>query len=154
MKKEIIGFDVGRTIVQAAADGEVKQAYPDALRVITRLVAERFGTNSYLISKVNERQEAGVRAWLSANKFHEVTGVPADHLFFCPERSDKAAIAEKLGITHFIDDRPEVFHHMVNVPNRYLFRAVPEDVEKYKANLGGIVHIESWVQFEKLLLPV
>ncbi|MDD5318824.1 MAG: hypothetical protein PHF79_03360 [Candidatus Pacebacteria bacterium] len=134
-KRETVGIDIGDTIVERS--GDTRQAFPDALRVIKRLVAERFGNNSHIVSKVNAEQMIRVRKWLDENRFHELTGLPASNVEFCAERHEKAPICEKLGITHFIDDRPEVISHMTSVPHRFLFRPNMDDYERLSPSLKG-----------------
>ncbi len=60
--------------------------------------------------------------WLDHNRFWSETGVQRSHLRFCRQRTEKAEIACELGLTHFIDDRPDVLSAMVAVvPFRFLF---------------------------------
>jgi hypothetical protein len=54
-KSEKIGFDLGGTIFQRV-DGRLFLDH-GALRVIRRLVTERFGERSYIIPKVDEEQK-------------------------------------------------------------------------------------------------
>jgi hypothetical protein len=147
----ILGIDIGNTIVDSNLSPH--QPFPDALRVIKRLVAERFRPErTFIVSKVNEEQKLRAMDWLAKTGFHEITGIPENHVEFCAERSDKAPICQRLSITHFIDDRPEVLSHMGTVQNRILFRAIEEDFEFFKARLEGVVRVSSWAEVERLLL--
>lgn len=153
---DILGLDLGNTIVNSAAArvNGLKQTYEHALRVIERLVEERFGQKSYIISRVTPEQKVWAQAWLVASQFHEKTGLPARNVEFCVERHEKAAICKRLGITHFVDDRPEVMSHITTVPYRYLFQANPDDFEKFRHRLDGVIKVDSWLELEALLLPV
>ena len=62
------------------------------------------------------------RLWLDHHRFFERTGIPAENLRFCLERPQKALHCAELGISHFIDDRSDVLHHLAGiVPHRFLF---------------------------------
>lgn len=148
---EIIGFDLGKTIV-SICDGKDKTPFPGVFRVIKRLIGERFGDRSYIVSKVTPEQQKRAEAWLAREGFHELTGLPADHVIFCAERRDKGPICRRLGITHFIDDRPEVLAHMEFVPHRFLFRGDPADREKFKEQLKNVTDINEWHEVESILL--
>ncbi len=151
-KKEILGIDLGNTII-TKVDG-VKRAHENALRVIARLVAERFGRNSYIISRVTPEQKIRAQKWLTESGFHRLTGLPEDHVEWCTERHEKAPIAKRLGITHFIDDRPSVLVHMAGiVPHRFLFQGDLAEAEKLQPALGEITALQSWLEVESQLLP-
>ncbi|HEY1037118.1 MAG TPA: hypothetical protein VGE62_00885 [Candidatus Paceibacterota bacterium] len=164
MKKlEILGIDIGNTIIDGSlAD---KPAYPDAVRVIRRLLSERFSPErTHLISKVNEEQHARVVRWLQDNDFFAVTGLLPENLHFCPERADKAAICDRLGVTHHIDDRPEVHYHLQGiVEHRYMFRHglntdspdpdFLKEREGFMERLTGVELVTSWKKVEEILLP-
>lgn len=149
-KSEKIGYDLGNTILKTI--GGEKHPHNGALRVIKRLTQERFGDNSYIVSRVDPEQKLRAEAWLIRDGFHELTGVPRTHVKFCPERIDKAEICSTLGITHMIDDRPEVLAHMPFVEHRILFQGDPVDYEQFKDQLEGVHRVESWEEIEQLLL--
>jgi len=148
---ETIGIDLGNTIVEKLEGG--RQAFPDALRIIARLVSERFGKNSYIVSKVTPEQKIRAQKWLSESGFHLLTGIPENNVEFCAERHEKAGICRMLGITHFIDDRPSVLVHMHDVPHRFLFQGNPADTEELRPHLGNIIEVNSWIEIESYLLP-
>jgi hypothetical protein len=58
--------------------------------------------------------------------------VPRDHLRFCRARAEKRYHCEELGLTHFIDDRPDV-HSAIQgvVDHQYLFGPQPRWVPDY-----------------------
>ena len=66
-----------------------------------------------------------------AHDFFDRTGVPREHVRFCRRRAEKRAHCEDLGLTHFVDDHPEV-HAAIRgaVRHQYFFgpqrRPVPE----------------------------
>jgi hypothetical protein len=149
--KEKIGFDLGGTIFQRI-DGRLFLDH-GALRVIRRLVTERFDERSYIVSKVDEEQKKRAMAALKMEGLLEITGIPKDHVEFCAERCDKAPICEKLCITHFVDDRPEVLAHMEGiVQHRFLIRGIQSDYNRFRDRLEGVVSVDSWSEIEKYLL--
>lgn len=147
--KDTLGIDLGKTIVHRV--NGIQVLLPDADRVIRRLVSEKFGERVHIISRVTPEQQVRAEAWLRSTRFLQSVGIATDHLHFCAERRDKAPICHRLGITHFIDDRPEVMSHMPFIPHRFLFQANQEDVEKWQTNLSNTVRVESWIDIERHL---
>jgi len=91
------------------------------------------------VSKCGERVEGLSRAWLAHHRFAERTGIPVDHVRFCRERADKAIHCRELGITDFVDDRPDVLGYLDGiVERRYLFGPQSDPVP------GGVVHTPDW----------
>lgn len=128
-----IGLDVGGVIIDRikndGTDTSFKSdnfllttAVPGAFAAV-KLMVEAYGAkNVFIISKV--KSDVKTRMWLSYNQFYRKTGFSADNVHFCRERHEKALIAERLPggpLTHFVDDRADVLHHMSNVRTRYLF---------------------------------
>jgi hypothetical protein len=132
--------DIGRVIIEGPADPEAGDtaffgesdeeamgtpAVPGAIDALVRL-AVRFEGRVWLVSKCGEWIEERSLQWLDHHGFHERTGIPVDHVRFCRRREDKAPHAVELGLTHFVDDRPDVHVHLAGiVPHRYLFGAGP-----------------------------
>lgn len=140
-----LGIDIGRVIIDGSAhpaggdttfftgDDAALLATPEvagAVASIARLVG-LFAGRVWLVSKCGPRVEKRTLRWLEGHRFHERTGVARDHLRFCRARAEKRYHCEKLGLTHFIDDRPEV-HSAIQgvVDHQYVFgpqsRAVPD----------------------------
>ena len=136
-----LGVDIGRVIISGPAgagdtaffEGDTEAmlttpAVTGAFAALARL-AERFGGRVWLISQCGETVERRTLTWLAHHRFAELTGVPLGHARFCRARADKALHCTALGITHFVDDRPEVLGFLDGVvAHRYLFGAhtVPE----------------------------
>ena len=88
---------------------------------IARLTAAFHG-RVWLVSKCGPRiQERSLR-WLEGHDFSRRTGIPMPHVRFCRARADKRKHCDELGLTHFVDDRPEV-HTAIrdSVDHQYLF---------------------------------
>lgn len=131
----ILGIDVGRVLIAPQSSERPDTSFiggslEDALQTppyegmfahLPTLI-ERFAGRACLVSKAGPRVQDKTRHWLRHHRFHERTGVPADSVHFCRERHQKASICARLRVTHFIDDRTDVLHHLKGVvTHRYLF---------------------------------
>ncbi len=146
---EILGIDLGYTIL----DNPNKKEFPESFRVIRRLAAERFGNRIYIVSKVTPEQEVRARNWIESPSFQKGTGIPIKRAHFCQERREKGTICAQLGITHFIDDRPEVMNFMPeSVIHRILFRPRSEDLEQFAHIISNMDKANSWLDIEQMLL--
>ncbi len=154
MQKEILGIDIGGVIIDRVNDKTDTSffgtnylqttAVPGAIRVIRRLVNERFGDAVYLVSKCGKNVEQKTLHWLAHNNFFELTGVSEDHVRFCRERHEKAGICAEFGITHFVDDRLEVLSHLTMVGTRFLFDPRPDEVHQFSQHLKYVRQVDSW----------
>jgi hypothetical protein len=131
-----LGVDIGRVIISGAShpeggdtaffqgDEAVMLATPEvpgAVEAIAELV-ELFAGRVWLVSKCGPRVQARTLRWLAAHDFHGRTGVDAGHVRFCRRRPEKRDHCVALGLTHFVDDRPDVHAAIADVvPHRYLF---------------------------------
>jgi len=93
----------------------IKSSVPCALEAIATLVAERFGEDVYLISKAGPRMESRTRVWLEQVQFSEATGILPENVIYVRRREDKAPECERLGVTHFVDDRVSVLQHLTTI---------------------------------------
>ena len=160
--KDVLGIDIGGVIIQPMdhdkdtsflGENYLKTpAIEGAFAAIHDLGAGRFGADIHLVSKCGPRVERKSREWLDARGFFATTGVPSDNLHFCRERHEKAPICEKLGITHFVDDRLEVLSHMATVANLFLFRPRENEVRRFAQHLDRVRRVESWEALKSGLL--
>jgi len=160
--KEVLGIDFGNTIVHNVKGDKISAGqtgltevrdFENAFNCIIRLIDERFGAeNVHLISKVSPTGEARVREWLRSHDF-AITGFNMDNMHFCRERHEKGPICKKLGITHMIDDRPEVMMSCSGiVPFKLLFRPSPQELETFKvqlSNMTGVTIMNDWWDVER-----
>ena len=98
----------------------------------------------HLVSKCGPGVEAKTRAWLVHHRFGDITGVWEERLHFCRTRADKAPVCERLGVTHFIDDRLEVLGYLSTVPHRYLFQPDEKEMARHAAHLPLVCIVQSW----------
>lgn len=151
-----LGIDIGRVLItpdgeNGGADtsfigGSMEDAlatppYEGMFEVVPELV-RLFKGQVWLVSKAGPRVQEKTRAWLRHHAFFERTGMEPGHLRFCRERPQKADHCRKLGITHFIDDRPDVLGHLKGiVPHRFLFGP-----QKRPYPSADVVPVLSWAQ--------
>lgn len=126
-----LGVDVGGVIVALRGRDEDTSFFgtrpletPAVAGVVDALAAltiQPFAGRIHLISKAGPKVAANTRAWLAHHDFFDRTGIAAANLHFVRERRDKAPVCQRLGITHFVDDRLDVLAHLDTVEHRYLF---------------------------------
>lgn len=163
MNEEALGVDIGGVLIDRVNDGTDTSffsdnylkttAVPGAFDVLCQLVGRRFGPRVHLISKCGKRTESKTREWLEHHRFYSLVGVNRENLHFCRQRHEKHAICQRLGITHFIDDKLEVLGYLLTVPNRYLFQPNPEEVRKFSKILPLVHRVNSWDDIRAMLLP-
>lgn len=135
MKQRALGLDFGKVIMGAVLDGKADTTFlgtsfetamttqpsDGAIEAVSTLV-DAFEGKVWIVSKCGESVQRKTLGWLSRWRFYETTGLPKGNVHFCRERHEKAPICERLGITHFVDDRLDVLEPMVGiVPNLFLF---------------------------------
>ena len=126
-----LGVDVGGVIVMLADDDEDTSffgdrpletpAVPGVVEALARLVGGPFEGRAHIVSKAGPKVAGNTELWLDHHDFFGRTGIAADHLHFVRERRDKAPVCERLGITHFVDDRLDVLAYLESVEHRYVF---------------------------------
>lgn len=123
-----IGIDIegvirGKTAMSRTID-EYLAATPlkNAAKTIKSLVKLFGSDNIFIISRCPEYAEDVILQWLDNQKFFTDINFDRSNVYFCRERADKAPIAKRLQLTHFIDDRIDVLDAMKDiVANRILF---------------------------------
>lgn len=135
-RKPRLGIDIGRVLMAPVQGGRADTSFlkgtfedamrtpssPHALECIGRLI-ERFGpSHVHLVSKAGPGVQNKTWHWLRHNDLYGRIGLEPSRVWFCLERHHKRAHCERLGITHFVDDRLDVLKHLRGlVPNLYLF---------------------------------
>ena len=151
-----MGIDVGGVIMDKTNDETdtsffsgnylESRATKDCFAAIRRLV-NRFGDgNVVIISKCGESTQKKTLEWFKHHDFYNLTGMYENDVHFCRKREEKAPIAEKLHLTHFVDDRLEVLSYMTSVPHRFLFQPTPSEVEKFVKHLKDVKTVYSWLE--------
>lgn len=155
---ELLGVDVGGVLVdRITADGSDTSffserfletpAVADAFEILGRLSRERFGAHICIVSKCGPRTEEKTRLWLAHHGILSTIGIDESALHFCRKRIEKAPICERLGVTHFIDDRMDVLFHLKSVRHRILFGPQEPDM-----TAKGVARAETWRDVARRLL--
>jgi hypothetical protein len=148
-----LGIDIGRVIIDGSAhpaggdtaffsgDEATMLATPEmagGVEAIAGLVS-LFDGRVWLVSKCGRTVQDRTLRWLSAHDFYRRTGLPPDQVRFCRARADKRIHCVELGLTHFVDDHPEV-HEAIHgyVEHQYFFGPQRRPVPPYG------VHAPSW----------
>jgi hypothetical protein len=155
-----LGVDIGRVIIDGpnhpgggdtaffTGDEATMLATPEmpgAVEVIGRLV-ERFAGRVWLVSKCGPRTRARTLRWLDAHDLYGRTGLSREHVRFCRRRAEKRAHCVELGLTHFVDDHPEV-HEAIRdvVDHQYFFGPQRAPVPRYGEAAP------TWAEAERLI---
>lgn len=69
-----------------------------------------------------------------------------ENTLFARNADEKHALAAQIGVTHFIDDEPNILDVMISIPNRILFDARGLFPEK-----TDYCHVESWSELAETL---
>jgi hypothetical protein len=149
-----LGVDVGGVIIEPADEDDDTSFFgahylrtppvDGAFEALAALVDEVFGDQVHVVSKCGEATERRTREWLAHHDFFTRTGIGSDRLHFCRTRPEKAPIAERLGLTHFVDDRLEVLGYLGTVEHRYLFHPRDAEVARHAAHLPAVHRVETW----------
>ncbi len=71
-------------------------------------------------------------------------------MIFCANRADKAPICQERGITHMIDDRPEVMVGMpVTVRTLVLMAPDFDDLARFAPQLRPVTIVRNWLDIEE-----
>jgi hypothetical protein len=154
-----LGIDIGRVIISGSSRSHGDTAFfdgdeaamlatpevPGAVDSIARLIRD-FRGQVWLISKCGPKVQARTLRWLDAHDFYARTGLARDHVRFCRARADKRAHCLDLGLTHFVDDHPEV-HAAIRgaVARQYFFGPQRQPVPDYGT------HTLTWADVEQAI---
>ena len=126
----VVGIDIGGVIVDRAAEDSDTSffgrhpmetpAVPGAFDAIGRLM-ELFEDRVHIVSKAGPRIAKLSQDWLAERGAFNDAGIHRANLHFVRQRHEKSEVCERLGITHFVDDRLDVLAHLTTVEHRYLF---------------------------------
>jgi hypothetical protein len=150
--KEVLGVDVGGVIIDRVNDGTDTSFFGRNFLLTTavagvfdvlRQLNERFD-KIVLVSKCGQSTQDRTRQWLAHHNFYERTGIAEVDVHFCRERREKAPICQKLGVTHFIDDRLEVLGYLESVSHLYLFQPIETEVKRFSRFLPRVKRMNSW----------
>lgn len=145
-----IGLDVGGVLTDSLKNDHSDTSFrsdnflrtspvPGSLIGVQRLVAYFGRPNIVIISKCGEVIEGKTRLWLPHWGYLDIDAIDPANVYYCRERADKAPIARRLQLTHFVDDRSDALSYMEgDVPHRYLFG--PQE----NPTPAGLIGILTW----------
>jgi hypothetical protein len=106
-----------------------------------------------LVSKARPVTQRKTTEWLRHHQFFKVTGMSERDVYYTLSRDDKTRIAEREGVTHFIDDKLEVLGYMYGiVPNLFCFQCHPLQKQRYPFIYQKVRHVTTWEELRMLLV--
>jgi hypothetical protein len=162
-RRPTLGVDVGGVIVTLTGREEDTSffgtrpletpAVEGVFDALAALADEPFAGRVHLVSKAGPKVAANTRDWLAHQDFFRRTGIPDAHLHFVRERRDKAAVCQRLDVTHFVDDRLDVLTYLDTVEHRYLFRGGTGEPVAAETVPGWATVAHEWAELAALLSP-
>lgn len=156
-----LGIDVGGVLVDRVAEnsdtsffGSNPMATPmveGSLEAVRRLLP-LFECRVHIVSKAGPKIAGLSRQWLGRHGFTGTDMIPLSNVHFVRKRPDKDPVCERLGITHFIDDRLDVHRHLETVEHRYLFTGGLGCHEPPIRVDDGVMVVNSWSRLVGLLM--
>lgn len=155
----VLGLDIGRVIIGGESREDTQSLWGDdylntpeidgAISTICSLTGSGLWKATHLVSKAGPQTEERTRQWLVHHEFYKRTGVPEGNVHFTVTRSGKRPIAERLGLTHFVDDRAENLMYMLGsaVRTLILFGDQQENLSP-----EGIVTARNWSETKAALI--
>lgn len=161
----VLGVDIGGVLVDRVAEHSDTSFFgdrpmetpivPGAFEALSGLAGGPFEYRVHLVSKAGPRIAETSRQWLAHTGFFPATGLSPGCLNFVRRRPDKAEVCERLGITHFIDDRVDVLGHLGMVPHRFLFTGGLGDNSAPTSIPADVIVAETWpILVSRLLLTL
>jgi hypothetical protein len=156
MQKSVLGLDIGGVI---RCRLNLDQPEPKVLvEGVTQAVGELmplFDGQVVIVSRRDRASRMSTLAWLLEQSFFQLTGVSPAAVTFVDERWQKANVCRELGVTHFVDNRLEVFEHMQKIEavrHRYCLRLEdnPEDLHPVR-KVGSVHLVYSWSRIVELI---
>jgi hypothetical protein len=133
-----LGLDFGN-VIQVFGKPMMLEGLRGAIPALRRI----FGDNIFVVSRVND--ESGALKSIEFLRDQKLFGpeglIPSiANVRYCLKRQDKAPIAEQLGLTHFVDDRMEVLHHMQSVRFRYAINPTEDQLKNFPTKDVAVVN--------------
>jgi hypothetical protein len=150
---KVLGIDFGRVISGGEGDDTIftdnfleTPELEGATETIARI--KPMFDDVVIISKCGPKIQRKTNLWLYHHRFFEKTDIDSDRLFFCRERSEKVGIAQRLGVTHYVDNRMDIIRSMIGVvPNLFLF--APNVTATVRQ--GNFHIVPSWAKLERVI---
>lgn len=153
-----LGVDIGGVIKGLSFMEELglpdNEPKPDAFEVLRELSEWMFKDNIWLISKCRARTQTKTLEWLSYHDFYNRTRIQPKQVIFTRADEQKAIVAKRLKLTHYIDDKFGVLRSMAQngIVNLYLFKEEPIPPVYKPEIVARVTIVGSWGDVRKTLL--
>lgn len=148
----VLGVDIGRVIIADDTDTPDRRIFgeryldapevPGAIDTIRGLVEAGDWRAIHLVSKCGLVVQGRTREWLEHHEFFPRSGLNPKDLHFTLTRQEKGVVADELGITAFIDDRPDV---LASLPERVATRILfGEEAADITGVAEGVIVAHTW----------
>lgn len=133
-------------------DYSIFSVMENAIKVVKKLVKHYGSENIYIISRAQSCQLSFITGiWMETHNFLQETNISLDNVKICTRLKDKAIIAEKLNITHFIDDRPEVLSYFSKNTILMAYQPKKNEIKKYPNVASRAIIVNSWNEIANYL---
>jgi hypothetical protein len=159
-RKPVLGLDVGGVLVDRVAEGSDTSffgerpmdtpAVPGALEAIPNLVV-LFEHRVHILSKAGPKIAELTRRWLGSRDVIGPQGINPGNIHLMRKRPEKHPVCERLGVTHFVDDRLDVLQNLTSVEHRFLFTGGLGEHDAPECVPDGITVIGEWSRLVGLL---
>lgn len=148
----VLGVDVGGVIIDKQNDHTDTSffgpSYLDTSAVPGVFQALRLAHESgfliHVVSKCGARTQERTLNWLQHHQFYQKTGVEPKNVHFCRTRPEKGPICQRLGVTHFVDDRLDVLDHLHSVKQLFLFQPNRQDAARWRQSAQRSRLVQGW----------
>jgi hypothetical protein len=153
----VLAVDIGGPIMRVKG-GSVPLAYryanqtPGAFDGLRILAARKFGARIHLISQCDTFVQAAKMEWMAERRFGSETGIASERIHFVREKSGKAEVCAQYGVTHFVEDRPEIMSYALAVPNLYLFSPDAGEMASFPEVVARATVVFDWTRLVQALL--
>lgn len=141
-----VGIDIGRVIVgddpldhtRSLLSKNYLEApeVTSAISAIGELCMSPNWEQIHLISRCSELVQGRTEQWLKHHRFFELTGLPPENVHFCRTSEDKAVLARRFYLSHFVDDQIKNLEVLPAITtNRILFNPTKQPTQKQQENV-------------------
>jgi len=139
-----------KNIVCSTKDYAEAMVMENALEVLKNFKTNH-GADIFIITCMSKPKMAmAAGQWLERNQVFQQLGIAIKNLHICSAREEKAKIAQKLNLTHFVDDRFSVLIHFPKTIKTFCFSPQEEKLENFP-NFSSTI-ATSWIDIEKDIL--
>ena len=118
-----LGVDFGGVLTiydnERVSHGDFRPT-PDLINSVRALVVHFGARDVFIVSRAGDAVAMAAQNWLHTSGFYRETGIRPDHFHCVYYRSQKRQVCNRLGITHFVDDRWDVLRRL-DCHRRYLY---------------------------------